>query len=474
MRIFTSHRFLKKAYGKGNPVIQRMAEHAVHDFIRSYRSDPRNTVRRYDRVAGVRKQVLEIDISGSNRLLAHFASQQLTLLDLGKKSIVPSYNDQQLARDLASRQEAPDHFWPERSSGFFYSHPDIAVQPYGMELYSDWLYWLDEEQHGVLTAIQEDLRGQLALLMDGPGAVFFIIGGPGTGKSCILINLLKYYVEESFDVGLVISDTLVEYVEQSTGANIDQYRVTGNEDVLGLEVLLVDDPATTDEIGQYAQLATQGGIRILVLAFDPLQLDDSLSDQDYRNLVNEYRAKPHVLTACYRQKKNVGQATKNAANVIAASTPFLREDKIETYRRERTYLTQLANQVTFRNPHGYTRVYEDTAVQDVIDEVKRINKSGLLWRHWYCLLVVEPYDGALHPDCYRAINQVKAKTLTLNEIQSIKGLEFQHVFLFLTRDLYEQIEYGFRGSGQRVYNQRRLLRIPFSRAKDSLVTFVLD
>jgi len=72
------------------------------------------------------------------------------------------------------------------------------------------------------------------------------------------------------------------------------------------------------------------------------------------------------------------------------------------------------------------------------------------------------------------MNRVKAKIITLDEIRSIKGLEFQHVFLFLKRDLYEQVEYGFKGSGQRVYNQRRLLRIPFSRAKDSLVTFVLD
>jgi hypothetical protein len=35
------------------------------------------------------------------------------------------------------------------------------------------------------------------------------------------------------------------------------------------------------------------------------------------------------------------------------------------------------------------------------------------------------------------------------------------------------VEGGFKGSGQSVYNERRLLRIPFSRAKDSIVTFVV-
>ena len=58
------------------------------------------------------------------------------------------------------------------------------------------------------------------------------------------------------------------------------------------------------------------------------------------------------------------------------------------------------------------------------------------------------------------------------ELSLIKGLEFQHVFLILDRATHDTLESGFEGSGVRVYDSRRLLRIPFSRAKDSLVTFV--
>jgi hypothetical protein len=61
-----------------------------------------------------------------------------------------------------------------------------------------------------------------------------------------------------------------------------------------------------------------------------------------------------------------------------------------------------------------------------------------------------------------------------NEIKEVKGLEYQHVFVFIKKHLFDEIQSGFTGSGQREYHRRRLLRIPFSRAKDSLVTFAIN
>jgi hypothetical protein len=39
--------------------------------------------------------------------------------------------------------------------------------------------------------------------------------------------------------------------------------------------------------------------------------------------------------------------------------------------------------------------------------------------------------------------------------------------------IFKQHDAGFEGSGRNLYEQRRLLRIPYSRAKDSLVLFAL-
>lgn len=471
MKIFASERFIK-AYYKGSLVIQRSCEHAVHDFVRSYRADPRNTINRHARVAGIRRRVLEIDVSRSGRLLAYFANKQLTLLDVGEKRIVPSYNDQKLDHDLFNCTDAPDQFWPEKPSGFFFSYPDTAIQAYGMENNFEWVYWLDEEQDRVFTSIRDDSLALEALLLGQGNMVFFIIGGPGTGKSCILLNLLKCYIED-FSVGLIMTSELVDYVEQSTEANVHQYLVDSTE-VYSKDIVLVDDPANVFEIRSYAQLARNGLVPVVILAFDPLQLDDSPTDHEYQSLLEQFKVKEHALTASYRQKENVGKVTKQAADVIAASTPFLDSGKIKTFRQERSHLIHLANELHFRNPRGYTQVYQRASIRNILDEVNRINRPSLLWQHWYSLLIVEPQPESLREECYKILNRVNAKFITEDEIRSIRGLEFRHVFLFLEHKLYDEIENGFKGSGRPVYNERRLLRIPFSRAKDSLVIFVLD
>ncbi len=473
MEILASERFLK-AYHKGSLVVQQCAEGAVHDFVRRYRSGRENTSLTYGTVKGMYRRVLEIDMSGSGRILAFFENDQLTLLDVGGKRIVPSYDDRKLDHDLVTCTEAPAQFWPEQPVSFFSQYPDPAIQIYGTELSADWVYWLDEEQGNVLQAIEEDLLVQNALLYDQKGKVFLIAGGPGTGKSCILLNLLKYYVEQGFAVGLHMAEPLVEYVEKTTHAGISQYLLPDDWLDYQWDVVLLDDPDYLGTIKQYADQIKARAIKLLVVAVDPLQMDESITDSNYRSLIKNYRAEDFTLTTCYRQKQNVGQTTQHAANVIAASSAYLAEGKVENYRGNRTQLTKLANDLVFRNPHGYTNLYRQATVQHVRDEINRIYKPSLLWPHGYNLLAVEPSPGSLHSDCYELMHRVRVKIIAINEIKTVKGLEFQHVFLFLERIVYEQVEHGFQGSGRAIYEQRRLLRIPFSRAKDSLVTFVLE
>lgn len=169
-------------------------------------------------------------------------------------------------------------------------------------------------------------------------------------------------------------------------------------------------------------------------------------------------------------------ATKNVVDVIANSTPFLREDKIENYREERRQLTGLANDLIFLNPHGYTHYYKHPNIKDFQNEVNRILQAEwLLWKHWPGLLIVEdvklpePWDRILAPLYGRGY----VHSVSLNDLPEIKGLEYQHVFILLSIETFQEIEQGFRGSGRKTYDERRLLRIPFSRAKDSLVTFAL-
>lgn len=176
----------------------------------------------------------------------------------------------------------------------------------------------------------------------------------------------------------------------------------------------------------------------------------------------------------------MGESAKHVIDMVARSTPFLAEQKIENYHGKHHWLTTKANNVRFINPAGYIQYYVGATVADIQQEVSRIlSTHWLMWKFSPGLLVVEGLDNnyALSDASnavFQPLEQIDyVRRTTLSRIQELKGLEFQHVFIFMDTKAFHEIQNGFSGTGQRIYNQRRLLRIPFSRAKDSLVTFAL-
>lgn len=89
------------------------------------------------------------------------------------------------------------------------------------------------------------------------------------------------------------------------------------------------------------------------------------------------------------------------------------------------------------------------------------------------IALIDPELPQLPIDWSRALAKSGIRSVVLGpeEMANAKGVEFQHVFVAMYPELFDQLDNGFEGSGQRIYNHRRLLRIPFSRGKDSLVVF---
>lgn len=473
MNLLVSDRFLK-SYRKASLGLQKLAEGAVHDLINRVRSDPKTVNQQYDWIRGVSQTILEVDLSGAHRLLAVYSEGEIALVEMGDHDIVPRYTDAKLAHDLDTLQAAPIHFWPEQGSKFFVSSPDRSVAfKYPEEVTPDWLYFL--------APTQEDIFYDVMAHLEDPddNTPCFIIGGPGTGKTCILLNSLKYWVDEGKNVGIHIGGDLMSYAEKSNGADIRQFhvllsRITSS---LNLDILLIDDPDNLDQISQALKLQADGVIGSVVIAFDPLQLIHSLTDEAFNSMLTDYGVQEYRLQECYRQKEHVGEATKHVVNIVADSTPFIREDKIEAYRAERQQLTNLSNNLVFINPHGYIEYYEQATLENWQAEIERILQADwMLWKHWAGLLVVKAaplpssWKDALAP-LYHRKYVVEISLETLNDV---KGMEYQHVFVVMDQEQFNEIQNGFSGTGRKVYDQRRLLRIPFSRAKDSLVTFGLS
>ncbi len=478
MEIKVTRRFLK-AYRKASPSLQGLAEGAIRDFVNRQRSSPKTVLQNYDRIANFPDQVIEIDLAGGPRLLANYTSDRLLLLDMGKHDVVKYYDINKFLVDIQDEAIAPEEFLPNSKRKFFIQLPDKTSPSikYEEEISPEWLYFLEDEQQSVFEAIGTEF------LNDNfrKKKIHFIMGGPGTGKTCILLNLLKYFVDLNFRVGIKISRDLVSYLRSSTQFDISPYLVSelmgsfDRQESDSLDLLLVDDPASLDE---FTLRVYQNWSLFAVLAFDPLQLYDDYTDSYFDNLASEYMIQRHMLHVCYRQKEHVGRATKHVMDTIAASTPFLREDKIEAFRRQRSKIVQLSNEIRFVNPAGHVLYYPNFDINHLKREIRRIlDNEWLMWQHWPGLLIILN-DCELSQAEYDALSPLLkrnyVKIISFDQIEMIKGLEFQHVFIFIKRNLFDELHDGFRGSGQKTYTQRRLLRIPFSRAKDSLVVFALS
>jgi DNA replication protein DnaC len=469
--IQASERFLKH-YRDASLGLKKLAVAKIHDFVRLYQSDIRIVSTQYDQLEHCNERIVEIPISGGCRLLAHYSQSGLLMCDIGAHEVVPRYSDQKYKTDARTAKEAPPEFFPNNRTSFFHRNPDPNITTkYHEEISPDWVYFLDKTQKGIRDKIVNTV-----LKFDSTS--HFIIGGPGTGKTCILLSLLEEFVAVDYRVGILFSnDLLVEYIESSTRENISQYRVSYDA-VPPLDLLLVDDP-TYSLLKNSLSLRTGVRVKTIVTAFDPLQLDKPILDVELERLRKENKVNIHHLNECYRQKENVGRAAKVVFDAIAKSSAFLARAKKKADRESRREVTRLANDLDFVNPGGYTIEYTDSTVNDVRTEVNRILRfPHLMWTHFPGLLLLTHGSIDLSDACLLELNPLiqrgYVKQLPLSNVNRVKGPEFQHVFIFIERLLYQELNNGFQGTGTKTYEQRRLLRIPFSRAKDSLVIFAVD
>jgi hypothetical protein len=479
---------------------QQMAEGAVHDFVRAYESNPTDAPRQYQRVQGLRRNdVLEFKIGGGHRMIGLWQPPTLTLLAVGDHSTTRSVTKADPARAASSATEAPDQFWPTTTSRFFLRAPSDAFRLFGTEMSSNWLYFLDHEQDQIATAIFE----HASELFSGPPdeyAVHLVLGGPGTGKTCVLLNLLKRFDNDGFgDIGVLVSPQVREYVQQSLGIDMSRFRDCERESIPGppqlvtatdahtaipgtcappSNLVLVDDPPHLDTVKTICDRAANDEYpRFVVLALDPLQLGQALSDAELDSLVAQFGVRVHELHTCYRQKEHVGKAAKRVMDAVAQSTPFLHGPKKAVYAQRYSKVTALSNNLVFTNRFGYAEVVENATADNFRDEIQRIRTyKGGLWRHWPPVMIalIDPELSEL-PEEWSAIlrhSRLDVRTLRGDELGLAKGVEYQHVIVVVGEKLFRQLDRGFEGSGQAQYNRRRLLRIPFSRAKDSIVAMV--
>jgi hypothetical protein len=473
-------RFLRE-YRRASPPLQMLAEQEVRrmQVVGASRKD---WMGEWRRLRGVAETVLELELGGGPRLLAHVGGRAVTLIAMGDHEVTTRYARRgHLATELRRVEPLPAGFSASPTDSLFPPAGRVAPERlagFAGECAPDWLYFLDVAQSeicdGIVEAIEEVLAGDDGYTVD------FIVGGPGTGKTSILLQLLKRLSDqveqsgETWRVGLSLSDPVAEYVSTATGWPLDRSRVLANQPG-AVDVLLVDDPRDPEEITAAARaVQTAGPLKAVVVAFDPLQLSHSLTDADYDAMVEAHEAEVWRLRDCYRQKEVVGSHALKIAKTVAESSPYLDETKQRRHAKAHRKLTNRANFLNFRNPSGYVVTHLDAALRDWREHLRWIARQRPLWEHWPPLLMIVEDGIELPPEWVAVVDAAELvyERIRLSELEAIKGLEYQHVVLVLSHERHADLEQGFSGSGRSLYDDYRLLRIPFTRAKDSIAVFV--
>ncbi len=482
--LLSSPRF-KAHFDEASPGLQHLAYQEVHALLRRLQADPATGFNDYQSVRGLpRSGVRELKLGGGPRLLATYRAGTVTLLDMGRHEVTEEYSVGNLRRDLTGALPA-DRLFASTSAAdvnsIFGSNPDRRQRVYGTELSSEWIYFLATPQNAF---VHSCLASYKRATLNRP-AFRFAVGGPGTGKTSILLKLFIELRKLGGKPGLLVADPLADYIERASGVILGSARIPlrawqrGDRDFEGFDVLLFDDPPHAESIHS-ALLGATGTVRLAVVGFDPYQLTGDMSDTEYQALIDRCDAKVRELRVCYRQKENVGRAARRVMDTIARATPFLAERRVEWFHESHSRLSRLANDARYPNPHGYEQTYIPGTTACVRRELNRMRASPV-WTHSPpLLLVLDTHSSASEWDWPRLLAGMDYQRIDIawnhkvasgvwDKLSEVKGLEFQHVLIVLSLPAFAEMDIGFAGSGRNNYLARRLARIPFSRAKDSLV-----
>lgn len=464
-----------------------------------------------DRIQGVKKShgTFEgIDVGGAYRLVVKSSETPPVLFALGGHETKKHFQARLGEREATGRYKPPppiqDLIDAANGSGPIFSGSSSGtyafVQRWTPELVpSDWLYFLDEQQRKALSAIDLDLM-RLCLGEGWKGGLHVLVGGPGTGKTSILLEVMgraeDYGRQEGrrLKVQLQLSPALREQVESATG--MDLWRFCSRPDWESKRdstVVLIDDPGSLYSVHAAASLSRRKGSHgkrpLVVIAVDPLQMSeweragptDGITDETFVEALggdtNGVTATLHALSSCYRQKQRLGEVAYTAArNIAERSSAYAASEKISGYTRARQGLAALCNQASFPNPSGWADLHASATFEDWANYVAYVRKQ----------LDQDRQSGGIVPDpAFLVVASAgvpkgwlkEASDLPLRVVErpyetAIKGLEFNHVAVFVDGDEMRALTEGLTSTGRAVFDDKvRPLRIALSRARDSMCVF---
>ena len=334
------------------------------------------------------------------------------------------------------------------------------------ELSNEWINFLDDEQ----AKISETLFHKL-VKPSGEMSVEFVMGGPGTGKTVVLLNLAKNLDQAGRAVSFEASTNVIKYL--SSGGR----KVPGANKGFGPGVVaLIDDPASSKALADSLRRARSAGCRAIVIGFDPLQWHERKMETNFRKICESIDYHFYPLWTCYRQTSGVGKKTLELTEKIYhASSRYLDSLKQQAEREELQPYIDLSLGMSFVDESGRYVVYEGDVNKHYGSEINRFRSRIDRWEHTSPIAFV--YDDDLPKEFIKSLkleaNGLNRTEIPISKYRDIRGVEFQELFLFVGRIFWNEINRGKMGVGAEDWEKLACLHTILSRPKDSLVVFIL-
>ncbi|HEY2804648.1 MAG TPA: DNA/RNA helicase domain-containing protein, partial [Gemmatimonadales bacterium] len=325
---------------------------------------------------------------------------ELTLLDLGPHDRESTWdrirNKKQWIREHMEKRLPVPHLIANSASRLVSLESSDGWNPFFPgEDTAEWVSFLDVQQHEAVSTICASVEDHT---LEGKGdAVCLILGGPGTGKTVVLLRLLEKLIEQRLDVGFSCSGQVHAYLESSAQHKIPNISA---DDTMGpQDALLYDDPSSLAEIA----VSTNGAPRTLVFALDPLQLAEMPTTTELKRLRMRTRARVIELTTCYRQRRKLAERVVHMTDLLARSNPYLDKTKKVDFSAEYGELLQQFNTLELYYPLGDFKVLKNPS-KDLPKRIEELFRTRL-WSHWPPILMV--LDEAWCPEVPKELAKIK-------------------------------------------------------------------
>lgn len=342
---------------------------------------------------------------------------------------------------------------------------------YAEELGDEWIRFLDAEQ----SLVRESLF--IKLLEAESSGTHLILGGAGTGKTMVLLDLAwKLIHEAGLKVKLDLPEGVREYLAKSEESYWFQRANSGS-------IVLLDDPRSFDYMDSAIKSAKQNGQQIVV-AIDPTQWTDKRTREKFWHFLSFKGHQIYELTTAYRQGGAIGkQSLQLLAGFYDNASMFADASKVAVDRAKAEYWENLClRNVKHVDDLGFFVVHEIESEEDLRQKLT-LELKGVLefetYRRWPKLLVGAPDRLNLPIGSFELLSEfesqfnLRSQIRSFSEVLKIRGTEFESVVIFLERSSFQRICQGPTSLGGPDYQVLTQPLTFLTRAENRLAIFVL-